>query len=249
MGTNGISMGFKLKFDKTDILAFLILASGTLLYVGLKKSDTKEKIGGHEAVDLGLSVKWATENVGCCPSAPKGSFYSWGVNELPDGYRRKNYKWVDQLNDQFDKIPYTVNKYCTDSVYGLVDNLVQVEPADDPVVTSWGEGWRTPTYAELRELFEKCKWEFIRNWDAPGNCGMKVTGPNGNYIFLPMLGYNKSAYEHPPYGDNVYGCYWSASLESKRPLAAMCLYFTNSSYEIKSMYRFLGFSVRPVIDK
>lgn len=240
-------MGFKLNFDKTDLISIVILAVGTSLFLTnpFQKSDTDNKEGGHEYVDLGLSVKWATENLGRCESAPYGSFYSWGVHELPDAYTQKYYKYT--LNLYLDpSLPYTVFKYCTDSIYGEVDNLVCVESADDAVVRTWGEGWRTPTESELNELVSKCKWTV---YELNGIKGMKVIGPNGNHIFLPMLGYNKAAYEHAPYGSNVYGCYWSSSLDAKNSLSASCLYFANKSYKVKSMYRYLGFAIRPVIDK
>ena len=60
----------------------------------------------------------------------------------------------------------------------------------DAATANWGNGWRMPTTFELAELYLYCTWEFIGN-------GYKVTGPNGNSIFLPAAGYR--------YGDKLYG--------------------------------------------
>ena len=49
----------------------------------------------------------------------------------------------------------------------------------------WGGTWRTPTAAELNELLQKCSWEQTA---CEGVEGYKVTGPNGNSIFLPLAG-------------------------------------------------------------
>lgn len=49
----------------------------------------------------------------------------------------------------------------------------------------WGGTWRTPTRSELEELLNKCSWEFTT---SSGVAGYKVTGPNGNSIFLPLGG-------------------------------------------------------------
>ncbi len=60
----------------------------------------------------------------------------------------------------------------------------------DAATANWGHGWRMPTTAELAELLNYCEWEFT-------GTGYKVTGPNGNSIFLPAAGYR--------YGDKLYG--------------------------------------------
>lgn len=49
----------------------------------------------------------------------------------------------------------------------------------------WGGAWRTPSAAELNELLNKCSWELTAR---EGVNGYKVTGPNGNAIFLPLGG-------------------------------------------------------------
>ena len=60
----------------------------------------------------------------------------------------------------------------------------------------WGGTWRTPTCKELEELLNKCSWEHT---DLDGVIGYKVTGPNGNSIFLPMGGcmWNDGSLDRP----------------------------------------------------
>ena len=61
---------------------------------------------------------------------------------------------------------------------------------------------------EIRELKEKCSWAWTTK---NGVNGYKVTGPNGNSIFLPAAGYrnNMSLCDAGADGD-----YWSATLGS-----------------------------------
>lgn len=69
----------------------------------------------------------------------------------------------------------------------------------DPATANWGKDWRIPTKEEIDELISKCTWEFSGN-------GYKVTGPNGNSIFLPAAGYR---YGNDVTGVNVAGYYIS----------------------------------------
>ena len=50
----------------------------------------------------------------------------------------------------------------------------------------WGGSWRLPNKAEQIDLIKKCTWTRAT---INGVSGMKVTGSNGNSIFLPSTGY------------------------------------------------------------
>jgi hypothetical protein len=70
---------------------------------------------GHEYVDLGLSVKWATCNVGANKAEECGSFFAWGEVLTKEGDAWKDYKWwVDNFTN--------MTKYCVDADLGTVDN-------------------------------------------------------------------------------------------------------------------------------
>ena len=105
-------------------------------------------MNGHEFVDLGLpsGTLWATCNIGADTPEDYGDYFAWGETEPKEIYDWKSYKYGRFLNER-----YELNKYCTDSVYGLdgfVDNLTILEPVDDVVRIYWGADWRMPTIEE-----------------------------------------------------------------------------------------------------
>ncbi len=195
----------------------------------------KEAVAQHEAVDLGLSVKWATCNVGATAPERAGGYYAWGETVEKRNYDWSTYKWCKGSSN-------TLTKYCTDSSYGTVDNKTVLDPEDDVAHVKWGGSWRMPTKAELDELRTKCTWTWTtRN----GVKGYKVTGPSGKSIFLPITGYR--------YGTSVCnrtrsGIYWPSSLTSDDSNYAHCLYFDDEYYDGLSYNRHYGHSVRPVCE-
>ena len=103
----------------------------------------------HEYVDLGLSVKWATCNMGASSPEEYGDHYAWGETETESTYDWNTYKWCKGSKN-------TLTKYCTDSDYGTVDNKTVLDPEDDVAQVKWGGNWRMPTDAEIEELRENC---------------------------------------------------------------------------------------------
>ena len=185
-----------------------------------------------EAIDLGLSVKWASCNVGATSPEDYGGYYAWGETEEKSEYSWETYKWCNGSDN-------TLTKYCTDSNYGTVDNKTVLASEDDVAHVKWGGAWRMPTRGEQQELFDKCSWSWT---EINGVNGYKVTGPNGNSIFLPAAGYR--------YGTKVGnigsdGSYWSASLRDYENNGASNLDIY-TFYHTNYMFRFYGFSVRPV---
>ena len=188
----------------------------------------------YEAVDLGLSVKWATFNVGATKPEEYGGYYAWGETEEKEIYNWSTYKWC---NGSYD----TMTKYCTSSSYGTVDNKTVLDPEDDVAHVKWGGSWRMPTKAEQDELRTSCTW----TWTTQnGVNGYKVTSKtNGNSIFLPAAGYRS--------GTNLYysggiGYYWSSSLYGGNGYDAYYLDFYSGYYDWSYYDRYSGFSVRPV---
>lgn len=185
------------------------------------------------AVDLGLSVKWACCNVGASSPEGYGGYYAWGETEEKSNYGWDCYKWGDM---------HYMTKYCTNNIYGIVDNKTTLEPEDDVAHVKWGDSWRMPTFDEIEELYNKCSWEWAR---VNGVEGYKVTGPNGNRIFLPAAGYRWAG----PAGGGGYGThgdYWSSTLYDGRSQACD-LYFNSGYWNLYSnTVRSSGLSVRPV---
>ena len=153
------------------------------------------------AVDLGLSVYWATCNLGATKSEGYGDYYAWGETEPKSNYTWSTYKWCDGSD-------YTLTKYNKDSSCGTVDNKTILDLEDDAAHVILGGNWRMPTVEECMELIEKCSW-------APttlnGVNGKLITSTNGNSIFLPCGGWWSDIGLYDVGKD---GGIWSSSLHS-----------------------------------
>ena len=199
-----------------------------------KATPTPASTGGHEYVDLGLSVKWATSNVGANKPEDYGDYFAWGETKPKSTYNWSTYKWCRGSND-------TQTKYNTKGSYGTVDNKKTLELSDDAARANWGGAWRMPTDAEFAELREQCTW----TWTTQnGVKGYKVTSKsNGNSIFLPAAGYRNGSSLSSA---GSYGYYWSSSLSTDYPNNAWSVYFNSSNVRRNYISRYYGFSVRPV---
>lgn len=137
-----------------------------------KLSKCKSQIGngGYEYVDLGLSVYWTTYDLGAKSFKETGEEFMYG-----DGHGNKvleydyaRFKWLNELeNDKF--IRSIKDDIC--GIYGL-----------DPATTKMGRDWRLPSYHEVEELVNKCVWTSVS--DDDDRYYVKVTGPNGNFIYF-----------------------------------------------------------------
>ena len=193
--------------------------------IQFKKKDSPDltvsgKVG--EPVDLGLSVKWASWNVGAGAPEEYGNHYAWGELEPKTDYSASTYKFY---NSGYTK-------------YGSIDNKYELDEADDVARQKWGEDWRMPTFDELKELYEKCSFS---NETYNGVPVTKVTGPNGNYIYMPGPG---NFTGQTLYFKNSVGSYWSRDLETDS--YAKDLDFFTSYRSLNGDTRYHGQSIRPV---
>ena len=160
-----------------------------------------------EYVDLGLSVKWATYNLGATQDNIVGDFYAWGETCTKDDFLMSNYKYFMKRNNWSDWPGLT--KYCSDphlaAAEEYVDNKMYLDDVDDAVIANKGKDWRMPTNDEFKELIENCT--LAKTW-SKGKYGLKITGKTGYYIFMPFNGYMS---EKGLSNDGVYGCYLTNS--------------------------------------
>ena len=175
-----------------------------------------------EAVDLGLSVRWGSHNVGARKPEESGLYYAWGETEPKGDYTWETYKYGRKLTK-----------------YNDGDDRRQLEEDDDVASEELGGGWRMPTASEMEELCHKCEW----TWN--GN-GYVVKGPNGNSIFLPAAGMKQGSSVG---NSGSCGYYWSASLSSDGQSPAYNLDFTSKDKEVGDSRRYRGFSIRAVKGK
>lgn len=158
-----------------------------------------------EYVDLGLSVKWGKANLGESynRSHQIGGRYSWGGITYS--------QWINSYKK-----------------YNKTDGKTVLEPEDDAATKELGNNWRTPTAEEMRELIDNCTWEWTCIYpyylypNGIDHCnevysetdsinGYKITGKNGNSIFLPadetvFCRYWTSSLYKTPYGRIIYDC-------------------------------------------
>ena len=185
------------------------------------------------AIDLGLSVKWASCNVGATAPEEYGGYYAWGETGEKSNYSWDTYKYCNGS--------YTsMTKYCIHSSYGTVDNITTLEPNDDVATVKWGGTWRMPTLSEQQELHNNCTWEWTT---LNGINGYRVTGPNGNSIFLPAAG-GRDGTEVRRQGSSGY--YWPSSLDSSNSSNAWYQLFYSNGYSWGRYGRYFGHTVRPV---
>lgn len=195
-----------------------------------------------EVVDFGLSVKWASYNVGANCPWEYGDYYAWGETGIKSTYSFTTYKWC---NGSFN----TQTKYNNSSNYGTVDNNTVLDADDDVAHVKWGGSWRMPTLAELDELRNNCTWKWYDsgNTEYNGVAGYKVTGNKSGYtdrsIFLPAAGVRNGTSL-----DNVgsIGLYWSSSLFKGDPMCAWALSSYSGYDNTYNVTRDRGLSVRPV---
>ena len=190
-------------------------------------------IEGHGYVDLGLSVKWATQNVGASSPSDYGDYFAWGETRKKD-----DYDWIncfDCLDGKF---------YGRWGIYKL-GGKTSISPTSghDTARENWGGSWRMPTIAEFDELCDKCDW----TWTSQvGHNGYLVTSKiNGKSIFLPAAGRRSGS---DRYEVDTHGNFWSSTLSSSRSDDARYLLFGSSYRRTNSDYRSYGRSVRPVTD-
>ena len=141
-----------------------------------------------EYVDLGLSVKWATCNLGAKTPEEWGDLYWWADteprSECPSEKEHKYYK---------------KNKYNLDNQF--------LAPEDDAATVKLGREWHIPTKKQWNELKDDCIWEKVYDGEMK-LIGFKISGKKApydkNYIFIPRI----NCYE-PDKGLSKYCAYWT----------------------------------------
>ncbi len=181
-------------------------------------------INGHDYVDLGLSVKWATCNVGASSTTGYGDYYAWGEISTKSEYTNENSRTYENSNYDFN--------ICGNSSY-------------DVARYKWDSPWRLPSASEIQELVDNCTWEWTT---MNGVSGYKVKSKrNSNCIFLPAAGYR---YGVELIGVGECDHYWSGMpCASHSAYSLGCVPLTEPEIRGRDyMPRLYGMSVRPVAE-
>ena len=176
---------------------------------------------GYEYVDLGLSVMWASYNIGANSPEEPGKFFAWGEVTPKDEYTLENYKFFDG---------YSYSKYAKDSTSVYRDNKTILDKRDDAARYNMGGKWRMPTMNEFQELVD--------------NCTFSYTTFNGVDVITAFSKINGKSIIFPRIDGKGYLCYfWTSSLFEYGDPGAIAFYgFGNSG----GYLRYQGFTVRGV---
>lgn len=152
----------------------------------LAQLKTAAGIGGStdkvEYVDLGLPSGnlWATCNLGASSPEAYGDYYAWGEVEPKQKYTYPNHKWY---KEGAPSLGFTK--------YNNEDGKLTLEDEDDAVIQKLGNGWRTPTLADFRELTNQ-KLTTIKKTTLNGVAGYQITSKkNKKSIFIPCAGFKQ----------------------------------------------------------
>ena len=222
---------------KKSILFSVLIVGATLLHA---QSITVHQTSGQngqvvkvQAVDLGLSVKWANMNVGAESPEDYGDYFAWGETSTKETYDWSTYFDTNDGGSTFTK-------------YNNEGGKTILDPEDDAAHVNWGGSWRMPTKAEWQELLVNCTW----TWTTQnGINGYKVTSKKAGYtdkfIFLPAAGCRNGS---GLASVGSYGYYWSSSLDEYNSSNAWYLGFYSDYHGLDYYgYRYYGQSVRLVL--
>lgn len=255
------------------ILCFFIVLL-LFLFVSCVSSDSPSSTTSpSDAVDLGLSVKWAKCNLGSITEEACGDYLAWGELSTKLDYSPDTYKWKDPHDPSSSEYGYIKYKsidpfllylelsgkkeeeipfveitdkqevYIDDPLYFRLEAGYHLDPADDPAHVRLGGKWRMPTNDEWAELRTKCSWAWMT---VGGVQGYYVTGSTGNGIFLPVTGFKyDTTIQMGRAKDKLpFALYWSATLDSQETV--YCNYFYYPIITDYTQTRYDGLVIRPV---
>ena len=177
-----------------------------------------------EAIDLGLSVKWASFNLGATSAEKYGNLYAWGETATKSSYTWANYQHASGTAATVKDIGNDISGTNYDAA-----------------TTLWGSDWRIPTKSEITELCEKCTFTAAT---VNGVNGYNVKGPSGKTIFIPLAG---CSYDGKSYGSGSYSYYWSGDISTSSNQKAYSLYLKAATAPaILETQRRTGIFIRPV---
>lgn len=190
------------------------------------------------AVELGLSVKWADVNL--------DMGYDDNAALSPENDQDYVTKYFNGLIGWGD--PTGIKKSETRFDYPEVDAISG--SIYDVAKAKWGGKWRIATQSEYLELINGCIW----TWEERNGCyGYKITGPNGNSIFLPTTGYRVGL----SWYSSDKGYYWTGTMRPNSTIYPYVLNFDNAKKGLNTTsvpglafpFTSYGCAIRPVQDK
>lgn len=191
-------------------------------YVDFTEKPSDPTLTPGDYVDLGLSVKWASCNLGASTPAGKGGYYAWGETSTKTEYSKENYAYYKEGSG------YT----------GIGENIAGTQY--DAATVNLGKDWRMPTKDEVQELCEKCTFTY---GEVDGVKGYYATGKNGNSIFLPCYGYKSGSWD----SNENQGCFWIGTENYYNSSSGNYLKLCEGeTYWGSTILKYFGLQIRPV---
>lgn len=192
-------------------------------YVDFTEKPSDPTLTPGDYVDLGLSVKWASCNLGASTPAGKGGYYAWGETSTKTEYSEKNYAYYKEGSG------YT----------NIGENIAGTQY--DAATVNLGKDWRMPTQDEVQELCDKCTFTY---GEVDGVKGYYATGKNGNSIFLPCYGYKTGTWDR----SEDQGYFWTGSINNDNSYFGVSLWLYNGEPSIchYAASKYEGLLIRPV---
>lgn len=188
-------------------------------YVDFSAKAADPTVSAGQVVDLGLSVYWASCNLGAEKPEEYGDYYAWGETKPKSSFSRSNYSYYDSSTFQYIEIG---------------NDIAGTEY--DAATVNLGNDWRMPTKTEMDELRNNCEWEWTQ---ISGVNGYIVTGKNGNSIFLPAAGWFLSSLSNINKDLYYYSSDFYALIKNGEGTGKPVIIGHND-------YRYSGCSIRPV---
>lgn len=194
-------------------------------------------IDGHEYVDLGLSVLWATSNIGTELPQDAGLYFRWGETDGHEpGYDFDDNWFIDGVDPEALK---------EEGIVSLVEGYYQLTSNYDAASQRWGSGWIMPSLKMQQELMANttAKLEIL-----DGKRGLRLTSTKSGYedcsIFIPFYGYYWGTLHMQ---DNEHGDLWTSVINTNK-LACYIDAQSSKVYESSTSPKH-GMPIRPVHPK
>lgn len=192
-----------LKLISYTVGVFLIFLIGILSfheYKDYQKRNPKlhtTNLNQRIAVDLGLSVNWASCNIGANKPEEFGNYYGWGDPTGKDVFGYDS----ERLIDVKKRFPNRQSDLPPSSIIGSSKDIAKA---------NWGSDWRMPSKAEMQELISNCTIEYVV---INGTKAAKITGPSGKFILIPSAGFVRGTNGKSLSSNDSFSIYlWSGDL-------------------------------------
>lgn len=205
------------------------------------KSPYIGEIGGHEYVDMGGSVLWASCNLGAENPYESGLFYQWG--DLT-GYDASSDFWSN-IRDNYIYNNWTLSELRDAGIIIYENNGYVLNPQTaDAANHAWGNGWRMPTETELKELVDDC----THSWDEQKKGTIFHSNKTGEELFLPAGWISGGTVSYS------FGYYWTTNIDlnwynNYGMIEARHMYCTVKDCYFGPVVLYNGCLIRPVITK